>query len=157
MTDEVPEVVKETNLDLTRLAKLLELLGSDQSGEALNAARLAHRMVRGAKKTWAEIIDPPRKKVSPNKQASDLRKGADNWRAQHRKYEDELRKEQRKASMEGVYDVLVESILMRAFTISSEDREFIVQMNRKAAYSPEEKKRINEIYNSAFHATRRKQ
>ena len=58
--------------------------------------------------------------------------------------------------MEGVYDVLVESILMRAFTISSEDREFIVQMNRKAAYSPEEKKRINEVYNRAFSTTGRK-
>jgi hypothetical protein len=152
VTDEIPEVIKETNLDLTRLAKLLELMGSDQSGEALNAARMAHRMVKGAKKTWSEIIDPPRKKVSPNKQASDLRKGAENWRAQHRKHEEELRKEQRKASMEGVYDVLIESILMRAFTIGSEDREFIVQMNRKAAYSPEEKKRINEVYNRAFSA-----
>lgn len=156
MTDEIPEVVKETNLDLTRLAKLLELLGSDQNGEVMNAARAAHRMVRGSKMTWSEIIDPPRKKVSPNKQASDLRKGAENWRAQHKKYEAELRKEQRKASMEGVYDVLVESILMRAFTISSEDREFIVQMNRKAAYSPEEKKRINEVYNRAFSTTGRK-
>ena len=156
MTDEIPEVVKETNLDLTRLAKLLELLGSDQNGEVMNAARAAHRMVRGSKMTWSEIIDPPRKKVSPNKQASDLRKGAENWRAQHKKYEAELRKEQRKASMEGVYDVLAESILMRAFTISSEDREFIVQMNRKAAYSPEEKKRINEVYNRAFSTTGRK-
>ena len=156
MTDEIPEVTKDTNLDLTRLAKLLELLGSDQNGEVMNAARAAHRMVRGSKMTWSEIIDPPRKKVSPNKQASDLRKGAENWRAQHKKYEAELRKEQRKASMEGVYDVLVESILMRAFTISSEDREFIVQMNRKAAYSPEEKKRINEVYNRAFSTTGRK-
>jgi hypothetical protein len=152
MTDEIPEVVKETNLDLTRLAKFLELLGSDQSGEVLSAARMAHRMVKRSNMTWAEIIDPPRKRVSPNKQASDLRKGAENWRAQHRKHEEELRKEQRKASMEGVYDVLIESILMRAFTISSEDREFIVQMNRKAAYSPEEKKRINEVYNRAFGA-----
>lgn len=153
MTDEIPEVVKETNLDLTRLAKLLELLGSDQSGEVLNAARMAHRMVKGSRKTWAEILDPPRKKVSPNKQASDLRKGAENWRAQHKKHEEELRKEQRKASMEGVYDVLVESILMRAFTISKEDREFIVEMNRKASYTPEEKKRINEVYNRAFSTT----
>lgn len=156
MTDEIPEVVKETNLDLTRLAKFLELLGSDQSGEVLSAARMAHRMVKGSNMTWAEIIDPPRKKVSPNKQASDLRKGAENWRAQHRKHEEELRKEQRKASMEGVYDVLIESILMRAFTISSEDREFIVQMNRKASYTPEEKKRINFVYNRAFSTAGRK-
>lgn len=156
MTDEIPEVVKETNLDLTRLAKFLELLGSDQSGEVLSAARMAHRMVKGSNMTWAEIIDPPRKKVSPNKQASDLRKGAENWRAQHRKHEEELRKEQRKASMEGVYDVLIESILMRAFTISSEDREFIVQMNRKASYTPEEKKRINLVYNRAFSTAGRK-
>ncbi len=39
-----------------RLAKLLGMMGSSADGEALNAARLADRLVRDAGTTWLDII-----------------------------------------------------------------------------------------------------
>ena len=41
----------------TRLAKLLEMTGSPHDGEALNAARMAHNLVRGLKLTWEQAIN----------------------------------------------------------------------------------------------------
>ncbi len=39
-----------------RLRRLLGLLGSEHDGEVLNAARLAHAMIRGANTTWEAVI-----------------------------------------------------------------------------------------------------
>lgn len=44
-------------LDRNRLAKLLRMIGSAHDGEALNAARMAHTLVRTAGLTWDEILD----------------------------------------------------------------------------------------------------
>ena len=41
---------------LKRLVSCLELMGSDQDGEALNAARMAHKIVKEHKLAWADII-----------------------------------------------------------------------------------------------------
>lgn len=41
-----------------RLAKLLGMVGSDHGGEALNAARLANRLVRDAGITWPVLLTP---------------------------------------------------------------------------------------------------
>lgn len=45
--------------DRKRLAQLLGMVGSTQDGEALNAARLAHRMVQRLNLSWADVLDPP--------------------------------------------------------------------------------------------------
>ena len=55
-----PEVVD-------RLVKLLGMIGSDHDGEALNAARLADKLVREAGLTWAEVFSegsPKTKRIS---------------------------------------------------------------------------------------------
>lgn len=39
-----------------QLVKLLEMMGSDHDGEALNAARKAHSLVRSSGKTWDNYI-----------------------------------------------------------------------------------------------------
>lgn len=44
-------------LDRNRLAKLLGMIGSAHDGEALNAARMAHTLVRTAGVTWEEVLD----------------------------------------------------------------------------------------------------
>jgi len=45
-------------LDLTKLARILGVAGSSsQEGEALNALRLADRMIREAGMVWADFID----------------------------------------------------------------------------------------------------
>ena len=41
-----------------RLAKFLGMMGSDQDGEALSAARMAHKLVAEAGVTWAEVLEP---------------------------------------------------------------------------------------------------
>jgi hypothetical protein len=43
-------------LDRTRLARVLGRLGSDFDGEALTAARMAHRMMRAAGETWIRVL-----------------------------------------------------------------------------------------------------
>jgi hypothetical protein len=43
-------------LDRERLAKLLGLLGSDQPGEVVNAARQAERLRREAGLSWSDIV-----------------------------------------------------------------------------------------------------
>jgi len=43
-------------LNATKLAKLLGMVGSSADGEALNAARLADRMVRQAGATWFDLL-----------------------------------------------------------------------------------------------------
>jgi hypothetical protein len=50
----------------TRLARLLGMVGSDHDGEALNAARLADRMVRESGITWQDVlISPPVASAQP--------------------------------------------------------------------------------------------
>ena len=39
-----------------RLVKLLGMVGSERDGEALNAARLADKMVHEAGLTWASVV-----------------------------------------------------------------------------------------------------
>ena len=41
-----------------RLTKFLGMMGSDQDGEALSAARMAHKLVAEAGVTWAEVLEP---------------------------------------------------------------------------------------------------
>lgn len=43
-------------LDRDRLAKLLGMMGSAHDGEALNAARMAHTLVRQAGMTWEDVL-----------------------------------------------------------------------------------------------------
>jgi hypothetical protein len=44
-------------MDRERLATVLGMMGSAHDGEALNAARLAVRMLKEAKATWPEVLD----------------------------------------------------------------------------------------------------
>jgi hypothetical protein len=46
-------------LDRDRLAKLLGMIGSVFDGEALQAARRAHAIVRAADMTWHEVVNAP--------------------------------------------------------------------------------------------------
>jgi hypothetical protein len=45
--------------DQQKLARLLGMLGSSADGEALNAARLAQRLITAANVTWAELVAAP--------------------------------------------------------------------------------------------------
>jgi hypothetical protein len=47
-----------TEDDLDRLAKLLGMVGSAHDGEALSAARMAHRMLTDLGLTWHDVIKP---------------------------------------------------------------------------------------------------
>lgn len=44
------------SLDRERLLKLLRLTESDADGEALNAVRMANRMLKSAGKSWDEVL-----------------------------------------------------------------------------------------------------
>ena len=44
-------------MDRQRLIHLLGMLGSDHDGEVLNAARLAHQLVKSQKLTWEETLN----------------------------------------------------------------------------------------------------
>jgi hypothetical protein len=44
-------------LDRGRLARVLEMIGSSFDGEALVAAKRAHELVKGAGKTWDEVLN----------------------------------------------------------------------------------------------------
>lgn len=44
--------------DRSKLIAILGMMGSDHDGEALNAARLASRLVRANKTTWEELLSP---------------------------------------------------------------------------------------------------
>jgi hypothetical protein len=46
-------------LDRKRLAAVLALMDSDRPGERQAAAEAAHRMVRAATVTWADVVNPP--------------------------------------------------------------------------------------------------
>jgi hypothetical protein len=60
-----------TALDRDRLRKLLGMLGSDQEGEVLNAARLIAASIKAAGASWQALIpDAPEPRRSPN--AADL-------------------------------------------------------------------------------------
>jgi hypothetical protein len=55
-------------IDLTKMAKILGKMGSDQDGEALNAAKMAEKMRRASGVTWGQVLGgatPPR----PNRRA----------------------------------------------------------------------------------------
>src|SRR5258708_36403476 len=46
-------------LDRDKLLKLLALLGSDQEGEVLAAARRIAAMLREADRSWDDLVTPP--------------------------------------------------------------------------------------------------
>jgi hypothetical protein len=52
--------------DRSKLAKLLGMLGSDQPGEVVNAAKAAHRLVQARGLAWDEILaqEPPARETS---------------------------------------------------------------------------------------------
>lgn len=43
--------------DLTQLRKLMGMTGSDADGEALNALRMANRLLKKSDLSWADILD----------------------------------------------------------------------------------------------------
>jgi len=45
--------------NLTKLVRILGLLGSDQPGERASAAQAAHRLVTSLGVTWMELLEPP--------------------------------------------------------------------------------------------------
>ncbi len=49
--------------DLTRLIRILGLLGSDQPGERAAAAMQAHKLVTSLGLSWSELLDPPPREV----------------------------------------------------------------------------------------------
>jgi hypothetical protein len=55
-----PQMVRD------RLARLMGMVGSMHDGEALNAARLADKLVRSCGLTWAEVFAPPELAVAPS-------------------------------------------------------------------------------------------
>ncbi len=52
-------MASQPTIDLRRLAQFLGMMGSVHDGEALNAARMAHRLVSEAKLTWPEVFTLP--------------------------------------------------------------------------------------------------
>jgi hypothetical protein len=51
---------QQLNVDTRlRLAKLLGMMGSDHDGEALNAARMADRLVHESGVTWFDVVATP--------------------------------------------------------------------------------------------------
>jgi hypothetical protein len=48
-----------TPADRVRLVKLLGMIGSSHDNEALNAARLADRLVRDRGARWSDVLDAP--------------------------------------------------------------------------------------------------
>lgn len=50
-------------MDLDRLAKLMGLTTSDQDGEALNAIRMANKLLAAEKTTWSEILGTERQNI----------------------------------------------------------------------------------------------
>jgi hypothetical protein len=48
-----------TPADRARLARLLGMIGSAHDNEALNAARLANRLVRDRRMQWADVLNVP--------------------------------------------------------------------------------------------------
>jgi hypothetical protein len=53
-------------LDRDKLAKILGLLGSAESGEILSAGRAADALIRNANTSWAEVLN---QKPSPTRRA----------------------------------------------------------------------------------------
>jgi hypothetical protein len=45
-------------IDLTKLARILGMSGSAHDGEALNAVRMADRLIRDNKMTWEDLLAP---------------------------------------------------------------------------------------------------
>jgi len=45
--------------NLTKLVRILGLLGSDQPGERASAAQAAHRLVTSLGVTWMDLLQPP--------------------------------------------------------------------------------------------------
>ncbi len=43
--------------DLTQLRKLMGMTGSDSDGEALNALRMANRLLKKSDLSWADVLD----------------------------------------------------------------------------------------------------
>jgi len=43
--------------DLTQLRKLMGMTGSDADGEALNALRMANRLLKKSDLTWSDVLD----------------------------------------------------------------------------------------------------
>ena len=48
-----------TPAERKRLAQLLGLLGSDHTGEIINAAKHAHKLVQSTGSTWDEVLSEP--------------------------------------------------------------------------------------------------
>ncbi len=49
-----------TDVERTRLVRLLGMLGSDFGGERANAAQLASKLLKARELTWDELIAPPK-------------------------------------------------------------------------------------------------
>jgi hypothetical protein len=53
-----------TKVELTRLTKLLGLIGSDHDGEVTNAARATNQFLQQRRLIWADVLtpdDPPKR------------------------------------------------------------------------------------------------
>src|SRR5258708_5210653 len=91
-------------VDRDKLVKLLALLGSDQEGEVLAAARRIAAMLREADRSWDDLVTMPAAKgwwqafeVSTRyflelKRRAAAERSAENWKAIARAREDELRR-----------------------------------------------------------------
>ncbi len=91
-------------LDRDKLLKLLALLGSNQEGEVLAAARRIDAMLREADRTWDDLVSVPTSKswlqafefstlyFLELKRRITAERSADNWKAIARAREDELRR-----------------------------------------------------------------
>src|SRR5258708_7549506 len=92
------------SLDRDKLLKLLALLGSDQEGEVLAAARRIDAMLREADKSWDDLVilqsskswfqafDVSTRYAVELKRRMSAEHSAENWKAIARAREDELRR-----------------------------------------------------------------
>lgn len=55
-----------TDIDREKLVKFLRMTESDQDGEALNAIRMANRMVKAARLTWGDVLRTTATAPSPS-------------------------------------------------------------------------------------------
>jgi hypothetical protein len=91
-------------LDRDKLLKLLALLGSDQEGEVLAAARRLDTMLRAADRSWDDLVSVPTRKswlqafefstlyFLELKRRITAERSAENWKAIARARENELRR-----------------------------------------------------------------
>lgn len=104
--------------DRERLSRLLGMFGSDYDGEVLNAARAAHKLIKGKGETWETIITTAVSAPRPNQQKQR------EYRPEPPDYIDEI-----------------DLCMLRPNLMTPWEREFLVSLKASGRATPTEKQR----------------